>query len=71
MPLKEFLKYLSVGIALIAVAICVVSLIHAITSSGGFETIVHELEGWVSEVAYATALIILAAAGVMYLTRKA
>ena len=70
MPINKLLTYLAFAIALIAVLILATGLLYGIWTAHDPHMLMHELENRVVATAYHTALIVLAAAGVVYLSRK-
>lgn len=70
MSVGKLLTGVSMAVAGVAAAIALFGLLHEFTEPGGLHGLVHNLETWAVTVGYHTALIVLAAAGVLYLARK-
>jgi hypothetical protein len=67
----KLLPYVSLGFAGLSVLIALFALVHELVDvAGGPRMLVYGLEQWVLTMGYHVALILLAAAGVVYLTRK-
>jgi hypothetical protein len=71
MSVGKLLTYIAAGLAVLCTLLAVIVFFHEfIGVAGGPMQVVHNLEAWLMTVGYHTALIILAAAGVIYLMRK-
>jgi hypothetical protein len=70
-PIKKLLVDASLGVAGLSALIALFALVHEFLEvSGGPHQLMHALEQWVLGIGYHVALILLATAGVLYLTRK-
>jgi len=69
-PVGKILASLVLGMAGLSVLIALLGLWHEFVEPGGLHELMHNLEAWVVTLGYHTALIILAAAGVLHLVRK-
>lgn len=70
MSVEKALAKLALGVAGLSVLIAVLALWHEFIEPGGPHELMHNLETWLVTVGYHTALILVASAGVLYLTRK-
>jgi hypothetical protein len=70
MQVTVVLKNMALGIAGLSVLIALIGLWHEFTEPGGAHELIHNLETWLVTAGYHAALIVLAAAGVLYLLRK-
>jgi hypothetical protein len=70
MSVNKLLDITAALVAAVATVIAAVLLVHELTTAPDPHALMHSLERWVSSTGYHLALIVLAVAGVKYLTAK-
>jgi uncharacterized membrane protein len=70
MQLGSVLKNISLTVAVLAGVVTFAGLAHALFGSHGPDMLVHELETWMTTVAFYFVLILLATVGIEYLASK-
>jgi hypothetical protein len=70
MSIEKFLSAAAIAIVILCVLFTGFGLIHELTHVSSPEQLIHSLEEWANVIGYRLSLIVLAASGVLYLSRK-
>ena len=70
MSVDKVFENISLAVVAISSIVAIISFLSLFTNGDSTDMVARSLEAWVSSVGYSLALIVLAASGVRYLTRK-
>ncbi|HSW80606.1 MAG TPA: hypothetical protein VLG47_07555 [Candidatus Saccharimonadales bacterium] len=70
MPVNKVYKNLAFAIVIVSTLFAVIGLIRELTTGLPLDLLMRNLENWATDVGFRLILIVLAAAGVQYLTAK-